>query len=316
MYNSNILDIMSENQYTAQSAYLDFTQRTKLYNTHVFCFYEGVDDSKYYKSRIETKFDNIKIVKIIAGGKSELIKLLKKIQKEKKRNVCMMFFVDRDFDKSIYSHPNLYEIEDVEDIYETECYSIENYYVSEYTLGKILDNEFSIMEDQEDYKKCIKDFNILLNEYNEIMLDFNAILFAYKRKKGFSNKLSFSDRKLKDFAKISLGQVKKSNNYQGVIVRLLEESKIDKREFNISKKMLMRNNMTNVFRGKNQLEFLVKFVDLLIENRREYFQRSNISVTISNNTHKLTEFCNYAYTPDKLKNFINVHFEKFCQIRN
>lgn len=82
------------------------------------------------------------------------------------------------------------------------------------------------------------------------------------------------------------------------------------------KKILMHNNMTNIFRGKNQLEFLVKFIDLLIENRKRYFKRSNISVTISNNTHKLTEFCNYAYTPDRLKQFINVHFEKFCQTRS
>lgn len=316
MYNSNILDIMSENQYTAQSAYLDFTQRTELYNTHVFCFYEGVDDSKYYKSRIEAKFDNIKLMKIIAGGKCELINLLKKIQSENNKNVCMMFFIDRDFDKSIYRFRNFYGIRDLDDIYETEGYSIENYYVSEYTIGKILDNEFNIIEDEEDYKKCIRDFNVCLNEYNKIMLEFNAILFAYRRRKGVCNKLSFSDKKLKDFAKISLGQVKKSINYQDVIDRLLEESKIDKREFDISKKILIHNNMTNVFRGKNQLEFLVKFVDLLIENRREYFQRNNISVTISNNTHKLTEFCNYAYTPDKLKNFINVHFEKFCQMRN
>lgn len=314
MTNNNILDIMSSNQYTAQSAYLDFIQRSEFYNTHVFCFYEGLDDSKYYKSRIETKFD--KIMKIVVGGKREVINLLKKIQNENNKNVCKMFFIDKDFDKSIYSHSKLYEIEDVEDIYETESYSIENYYVSEYTIGKILDNEFNIMEDEEDYKKCIRDFNVCLNEYNEIMLDFNAILFAYKRKKGLSNKLSFGDRKLKDFAKISLEHVERSRNYKNVIDILLEESKVNEREFNISKKILMHNNMTNIFRGKNQLEFLVKFIDLLIENRKRYFKRSNISVTISNNTHKLTEFCNYAYTPDRLKQFINVHFEKFCQTRS
>lgn len=76
MTNNNILDIMSSNQYTAQSAYLDFIQRSEFYNTHVFCFYEGLDDSKYYKNRIETKFD--KIMKIVVGGKREVINLLKK----------------------------------------------------------------------------------------------------------------------------------------------------------------------------------------------------------------------------------------------
>ena len=76
---------------------------------------------------------------------------------------------------------------------------------------------------------------IIINEYNEIMLDFNAILFAYKRKKGLSNKLSFGDRKLKDFAKISLDHVERSMNYKNVIDILLEESKVNEREFNISK---------------------------------------------------------------------------------
>lgn len=307
MCTESILDTMRANKFTYNSAFIEFTNRERLHNNHAFCFYEGIDDSKYYNSRIENVFGDT-IIKIIAGGKKELIKLHEMIENGKYQSVCKMFFIDRDFDESIYQNQDM----NTEDIYETEGYSFENYYVCAGTIRKMLVNEFNIEKDEEDSVKCIENFAKRLDEYNDIMLDFNAILFYHRRKKGIGNKVCFGDKKLRDFAEVKLDCIRKSTRHQRVIAQMKEEAEISDEEMSKFKKLLVqKGDLSLYFRGKNQMEFLEEYVNQLILNKDQFFYKKNISVDYGNEKHKLTWFCNYAYTPDSLKQFIDFHHKKF-----
>lgn len=102
---------------------------------YAFCFYEG-EDGKYYDSRIRQKFDD-QFITYSVGNKKEVLKLLRKITStDLYNNVCTMFFVDRDYDESI--------AKDYKDLFETPCYSIENLYVQQECLLKLLQSEFGI----------------------------------------------------------------------------------------------------------------------------------------------------------------------------
>lgn len=310
MHTENLLNKMTCNQHTYQSAYMEFVYNSKVYKDHVFCFYEGVDDPKYYNSRVERFFaDNI--IKIIVGGKQEVINLHKKINVSEYKSVCKMFFIDKGYDYSIYDDTTI----DTRDIYETEGYSFENYYVTPYTLQKMLSNEFNLEKYDYDNINCVRNFNDRLKEYNMIMLDFNSILFYYRRKIKCGKSICFRDKKMSDFASITLERVNKSPKYSATINQMKRESNISEENMKIYREMLLgTGDLSKCFRGKNQMEFLEEYVNLLVAKKDEFFKKKNISVNISNNKNKLTWFCNYAYTPEKLKNFIRLHYKEFRKI--
>nr|DAV77332.1 MAG TPA: Protein of unknown function (DUF4435) [Caudoviricetes sp.] len=308
MGTENLLSKMTSNQHTYEGAYMEFVYSKRAYRDHVFCFYEGIDSSEYYNSRVEKYFTS-NIIKIIAGGKQEILNLYRKINVPEYKSVCKMFFVDKNFEHSIYSDLTI----DTNDIYETEGYSFINYFVTAYTLEKILSNEFSINKNDSDSNRCVKNFIERLGEYNILMLEFNAILFYYCRNKSkCKNNLDFSDKKLKDFALVTLENVTKSLNYNIIIDKMKHDANISETNINIYKEIILAtDNLSNVCRGKNQLEFFEEYIKLLIDKKDEYFENKNISINLDDNTNKLSLFCKYAYTPKKLIDFIKLHYKEF-----
>ena len=70
-----------------------------------------------------------------------------------------------------------------------------------------------------------------------------------------------------------------------------------------------KGDYNNVFRGKNQLDFFVKFLDVLKElhNENKFFEKKRTSVTINITNNRLSELSQYADFPNCLVTFLRNH---------
>lgn len=292
------------------SIYTQIINNSKHYKTHAFCFYEG-EDRKYYNSRIMKKFSNNYIIYTV-GNKKEVLKLLKKLNSDSfYDNLCLMFFIDRDFDESLAEYD--------EKLFETPCYSIENLYVHEECLGQILQTEFGFNIEDNNYNRCLEDFRLREEEFNEILLEFNALAFLSRQNPYVNNNCSFSSVKTTHLVNIKVNKIEKSSRHYEIIERLKDKLNVSVDEIEHAVSILKRKaNYSMDFRGKNQLDFFVAFVMNLKELNCEggYFSRKINGVSINLTANRLSELSQYARTPEKLEIFLEKHRLKLLEISN
>ena len=306
----SILDQMRKARKTYEAVYMQFANNRKYYKSFAFCFYEG-EDGKYYDLRIRQKFLD-KFVTYTVGNKKEILKLLKKINSEGLyKNVCMMFFVDRDFDKSLSGKD--------ENLFETPCYSIENLYAQEECLKRILQSEFGLNVINKDFQKCIRDFVMREKEFTECILEFNALSYLRRQKSNSNSNCSFGSFKTRHIAKIKVDKVERAAHYSETIEMIKSQLQFGIKDIEDAKKKLEeQGNFSLNFRGKNQLDFFVDFVKELkaLNIAGGYFSEkySNIHIDITSN--RLSELSQYAITPLSLEQFLDVHLKKFAALNN
>lgn len=111
---------------TGSAAFLRFTRIHKSKLRYLFCFFEG-EDAKYYGVRIKENLPEVDWEGISCGGKlkvEEVYNVLKIHENPSYQVAKKAFFIDRDFDEPLSEELR-------KDIYETPCYSIENFYTTE-----------------------------------------------------------------------------------------------------------------------------------------------------------------------------------------
>lgn len=287
--NELLLKQMREERETSQSVYTEFISDRKYYKTHAFCFYAR-EEGKYYNPRVEKKFK--KIISYEVRNKREVLKLLRRITStDLYSNVCVMFFVDRKYD----SNMNVYN----EELFETPCYSIENLYVQRECLEKILRSKFRLNETDNDFAKCMQDFEQRVTEFNNQILEFNALVYLRKEK---DVDYLFDSVKTSHMIKVNVAKVSKTAEYDNIINRIKEKLKIDNKEIEEAKNELINNgNFMQNFRGENQLDFFVEFVN--------DFKCKNVHINIT--MSRLSELSQYALTPSSLESFLEKRKEKF-----
>lgn len=298
------LENMRREREKEEAIYIQFANSRKNYKTHAFCFYEG-EDGKYYNPRVELKFD--KFISYKVGNKKEVLKLLDRIvSTDLYRDVCVMFFVDRDYDISRSGYR--------EELYETPCYSIENLYVQRKCLRKILQSEFGLNESDNDYVKCMQDFEQRETEFNDEILEFNALAYL-RRKKGYN--YSFGSIKTSQMINIKVNKVSRLSKYDITTNKIKEDLKFNDSEIEEAKKELKdKGDFILNFRGKNQLDFLVEFIRDLkwLNNVGGYFSKKRDGVHINITVNRLSELSQYAITPQSLEIFLEKHKEKFLAL--
>lgn len=243
----SLLQDMREHRKDAEVIFTKFTQDKNRYEGYAFCFYEG-EDAKYYNQRIENVFGD-KYIAYIAGSKKEVIRALGIIRREMLySNLCTMFFVDRDYDESMKDYDP--------DLFETPCYSIENLYARKEVYEKILKAEFGLNISDDDYRKCVALYESRLYEYNELIVKFNALL-KYKHDLLPDARCSFGGIRMTCIAKITLNAVEKSRKYDETIESFHEKMNVNEIELEkIERHLTQGQQLENVLRGKNQLDFL------------------------------------------------------------
>jgi hypothetical protein len=158
-----------------------------------FCFFEGYDDPPYYQIRIRGGLsDDVQIRSFICKGKRSATRLHDLITADPKYRLAhFAFFIDSDFDdnRRIAELPNTYL---------TPGYSVENFYVSEDALRRLVRDSFRLpMRQDVDPDQVIDRIVACYRERLEDFLDaisvLNAWLLVCRRK---SVELDMDDMKL------------------------------------------------------------------------------------------------------------------------
>ena len=99
----------------AQVAFQEFALSTSRFASHLFCFFEGKDNS-YYVPRIKRYADNYHPIK--CGNKDSVLKVHRLISNRSEYSKYKKaFFIDRDFNTSVTAS--------IVPIFETPCYSLD-----------------------------------------------------------------------------------------------------------------------------------------------------------------------------------------------
>ena len=288
----------------SSTAFMEFTSKRKYHSNYAFCFYEG-EDGKYYDHRIRSIIGK-DFIHIKAGNKNKVLKVLKLIKdKPEYQSVNTMFFVDRDmgFDMKEYKE---------KDVYVTPCYSIENLYVNEDSFGMILETEFGLNIDDADYITYKQKFVEMYHDFCELMIEFNALVLLRKEKELDCEKVIIQNIKTTDLVTIDVySGISKSSKYNDTIEELKEKLDVKDEEITSAKiRLLEHGEKSNIFRGKNQFDFMTKYIEQLYKGRKELFDPVPKNIKIAPNQNRLSTFSMYAQTPECLENFLQAHKSK------
>ena len=288
-------------------AFTKFCHDKRGHEDCLFCFFEG-EDSKYYGSRIEqyTGYNSTKIVNYNCGGRDEVERAYLLISKKREYDkVNKIFFIDSDYTpkKQLSSH-----------IYQTPCYSIENFYSSVECFGKILNREFGINSIDADYKKCIDDYTNRQCEFHNYTEFFNAWLFCQRSEEERKKRKAvvLKDFKIaKLFSEITITKVEKKDEIDKEFLKecFPNSYDIEEEQINSVSKKWSSKKAQQIYRGKFEMEFLRKILEsLVVENKAHtYFSETYNCVRLNPGSNMLSSLSAYADTPRCLIEFLESH---------
>lgn len=287
----------------ATVAFHEFALSTKSLNNHLFCFFEGKDNA-YYIPRIKPFTSKIK--PIICGGREKLLKVYELIQNQyiyaKYRKA---FFIDRDF--------NIPRCNTEDSIFETPCYSIENFYVNQNTFKDILIHEFHLSEsNDEEFSICLSLFIKQMQEFHKAILLFNswyACLIDKRNNDGILTGVTLGEKMPKGFIDITLHTIQKKYDFEKIKRTFPEAKEISEDELFRKISEFEKCDAKYIFRGKYQLEFLIAMIQQLVDDSKKAKTVLNQKIKFSFDgvlTHEraLSIFSSYAETPEALTKFL------------
>lgn len=281
-------------------AYTEFVDSTGKLPNDLFCFFEGKDNS-YYVPRIKKHTNNFHPIK--CGGRSKVLEVhaLIKNQDVYKR-YKKAFFIDKDFNETLPIQDPI--------IYETPCYSIENLFVTEEVFKQILSNEFYLSETTNLlHEKYLELYKIRQKEYHNAILLFNAwysCLIEIRNNEGKETGVKLVDKFPKGLINISIDQISYNYNFEDLNNLFPNATKVNVDTLNLKIEEFNNCNKSETFRGKYEMDFLLKFIELMIAEGKK--NNENIKFSFEgalNNERAISVFTNYAKTPECLDVYIN-----------
>ncbi|NMH61268.1 DUF4435 domain-containing protein [Alteromonas ponticola] len=295
---------------------LEFSRIYSKNKDNLICLFEGQDE-KYYSNRVDIHIGKGNWQGINSGGRKVVIELYDAISGHplyKHANYCC--FIDHDFQ-------DWYENPDNDRIYVTSGYSIENYYVSESVFKDILSSEFNITEFNEhsaEYAKCIQAFNARLEEFNSCVLPFNCWAKAHRLmeyRKQAPKTLNIQNIKIDDLVTISLDKVEKVyNDSPENLFKDYEALSLCPTALKDAQDYFNKKNLTLSMRGKQQLEFLRKFLmNLKVDRGKKapsFFSAKGKVILSLTKDNCISELSQYAETPECLTEFLTKVSERMA----
>ncbi len=303
----DLVDKMREEATSGHVAYTEFILKLKKRPNCLFCFFEGKDDSKYYGIRIES-ITKKEFEAIDCGGKENVIAAERLISSKKEyKNISLSYFIDQDYDEHIK----------FKNIYCLPSYSIENQYSNRIAFQKILKQEFSLKEDDEDFQKAYDLFESRQSDYHNKTCLVNAWLACQNDKRtnlGVKTHLQI-DATIGNFfssiinqdlqLSIDLSEINTLDKIQSFFPNapIITKNELNKKldEFKVKNKELSN-------RGKFELRFFVNFLERL---KSEICKKQPL---LFNKKHKcslrfeyssaLTNLSIYANTPECLHQYL------------
>lgn len=266
---------------------------SKDYEGFIFCFVEGINDFKYYEPRIHNIIDEENVY-VCCDGREKVINLFKMISNKNVYNKYRKgFFVDKDFND-----------EQLQDgIYQLPCYSIENLYCNEETLTKIIENNIGYKRHTAEHKAIIEQFSTTFSEVMEILRIFNN--YAYYKKIKLNEPITLNDDKYSFKNMVII-----NDDYSVRTGRTINDNLID----TTIPEMFNGVDYKMAYRGKQQLDFLCKFLTILeVDLKKSYnvftkieeFKKPVGKLSLGNNTDfMLQTYSMFAITPPCLTTYI------------
>ena len=287
----------------SQVAYAEFALHTQKGKDGLFCFFEG-NDNAYYVPRIKRFTDNY--YPINCGGRDKVLDVYRLItihaeyDKYKKA-----FFIDRDFNEPLPPHNP--------PIFETPCYSIENFYVSVDVFKEILKNELHLSEvSDEAFQVCISLFTQRQQEFHQATSLINAwyaCLIDIRNKTGNQTGVNLLDKLPKDFIHFTLDSVVQKYDCETIKHKFPQALEVSEDILNIKLDEFTRCEQYKTFRGKYEMEFLVTIIERILHdssNAQKYIKHK-IKFTFGDklsNEQAISLFSVYAETPETLKDYL------------
>ena len=259
----------------------------------LFCFFEGVDDPKYYSPRIPI-YTKRKCQPIICGNKKAVVEIQQMLKgKSEYQQYKKAYFVDRDFDPPLEN----------KDIYETPCYSFENLYVHCDCLSEILKTQFLLPENDSKYEDIRVLFEDELKKFSQVTLLFNAWYAALKQKKLERNlpstNVNLEEKFPKEFISLSIGFIESGYDLEKITTLFPNAISISEKEIDQKMKELEVGFISDKLRGKYQFQFFDRFIRYIIESSNGKTQpllSKKPKFNVDKNTI-YTMFSSYARTP-------------------
>lgn len=284
----------------SQVAYQEFILHLSQNKNGLFCFFEG-KDSPYYSLRIKRFTENYHPIK--CGGKDKVLDVYRLISKHSEyQKYNKAFFIDRDFDNSL-KNP---------DIFETPCYSIENFYTSANTFKDILKNSFGLSEVSETYQTCLMLYTQRQQEFHQATIFFNAWYACLIHLRNTINKeagATLDDKLPKNFIKFSLSSITANYTFQSIQDAFPNALEVSQESLNEKLIELFDCEQHKMFRGKYEMQFVVTIIDLILQdsNNQKNYVKEKIKFSFSSklsNEQAIELFSNYAETPDCLITYL------------
>lgn len=297
----NPIELLELTQVTPTVAFHKFVLLSRGKSNDFFCFFEG-KDSQYYSSRIKQIVQR-SYHPISCGNKKAVLQTYNLFKSsDDYKSYRKAFFIDKDFDESITDS----------NVYETPCYSVENFYVNEYTISEVLKNEFLLTEADEEFRIALSLFRKENEVFNRETLLFNSWYSALKAKKRKekleSTNVSLDEKLPKNFICVRIGKITSNYDLNMIKNTFPQAIEVSELEVNVEMKRLLSSDLNAMLRGKFQMWFLFNFLQFLIEDANLHNTilkiKTKFRVDKSNLCSNLSQ---YAYTPACLINYLS-HF--------
>ncbi len=304
---NDLLDMMREESESEHVAYTEFILSYKKGEDKLYCFYEGLEDKRYYGVRIQhvvkKEFKNF-----TCGGKEKVYKVYTLIKaKDEYKNANSIFFIDKDYSDQVIN----------DDIYCLPCYSVENLYSNIEVVKSILQNEFELQDSHPDFNTAITLFENLQNQFHSDTLFFNAWLACQHDKRlelGIKTHLKI-DKTVKSYFDsivnqdlITISDFSDLNDLPKLEELFPDAPKIEQDILNKKIQQFTDVDKWQNFRGKFELKLIVSFLSRLQDeigkrNSQVFTERHkcNLRFEVATAISALTQ---YALEPDCLINFL------------
>lgn len=281
-----------------QVAFVEFALLTNGHADYLFCFFEGKDNT-YYTPRIK-QYATERYRFIICNGRDSVLAVHQLIaHKTEYKDYKKAFFIDKDFNDPLPAQNP--------PIFETPCYSIENLYVSPVVFGEILVNAFYLHSISDTYKTCLNFFIQKQQDFHQAILLLNAWWACLINIRNTTGKkiegVHLEEKPPKGFIEITLEKIEQKYDFDKIRQIFPDAPSIDGETLNAKIEAFQSNpEKHKLFRGKYELDFLLKVLQLLVDNDKK-IANNKISFAFAgnlNNERALMAFSPYAETPESL----------------
>ena len=264
--------------------------------SYIYCFVENYDLC-FYPHRVEDIL-GCKASGIPCDGKKNVLGIFALIKsKPEYDKYTTRFFVDADFDdnSTIDAH-----------IYVTTCYSIENLFMDEEVISRILESEYKIrpLDPDGKHNKCLALYRTELADFHRAVLLFNA-WYRAQNQRGLNKEhgVNMDDSIPSDMLDIDIGAICSKYTLETLETKYPSAHTLTDEE--ITKHSIYLTSNVQMMRGKFEIQFLDNFFTFLnkdAQDKRQYVVCAK-GVNI-NRKRMISNFEKYVSTPPDLREYI------------